>query len=259
MRIDILLAMTEAFIMRYFKKTFIILFYIYLVPSIASAGLWATRSHPENWRAADWSSSGILPDPAKSPEARIAVFSAVTGGFKGAFAVHSWIVLKKAGQTEYDRYDVVGWGQPVRKNAYEPDGYWYSNRPEIVFDLSGPKAGRLIPDIEKAIAAYPHNVKGSYTMWPGPNSNTFVASILRAVPDINAVLPPNAVGRDYLAGGQMLAWDAAGKDVHVTLFGLAGFSAGFKSGLEVHFMGLVAGLDIMHPGVKIPAWGRFGV
>ena len=47
--------------------------------------------------------------------------------------------------------------------------------------------------------------------------------------------------------------------MHATLYGLLGISAGVRSGLEVHFMGLVAGIDVMRPAVKIPALGRFGV
>jgi hypothetical protein len=147
---------------------------------------------------------------------------------------------------------------PVRKNAYEPDGRWYSNRPQVVWQVSGRDAEMLIPKIEHAIAAYPYNIRGGYRLWPGPNSNTFVASIMRAVPEIDAVLPPNAVGRDFLTGGRFFAYDPAG-DAHMTLFGLIGFSAGVKSGFEVHLLGLVAGIDFARPGVKIPAFGRVGV
>jgi hypothetical protein len=81
---------------------------------------------------------------------------------------------------------------------------------------------------------------------------------MRAVPEIDAVLPPNAVGRDFLTGGRFFAYDQAG-DAHMTLFGLIGISAGVKSGLEVHLLGLVAGFDLGRPGVKIPAFGRVGI
>jgi hypothetical protein len=43
--------------------------------------------------------------------------------------------------------------------------------------------------------------------------------------------------------------------VHATLYGLAGFSAGWHSGFEVHLMGLVAGIDIKRIGIKVPAFG----
>jgi hypothetical protein len=244
--------------MRLIRRVLALILAIYLVPSLAAATLWASREHPRSWREANWTSSGILPDPAVSKEARVVIFAAQTGGFKGAFAVHSWIVVKPAGAERYDRYDVVGWGMPVRKNNYNPDGHWYSNRPAVVWQASGVQAEALIPKIEAAIARYPYNVKGGYRLWPGPNSNTFVATILRNMPEIDAVLPPNAIGRDYLGDDSFVVYDPAG-DLHVSLFGLFGFSGGVRSGLELHFMGLVAGLDVRHPGVKIPAFGRMGI
>jgi hypothetical protein len=244
--------------MRLFKRIAKFLLLIYLVPGLAAAALWTTKPHPKNWREADWTSAHVLPHPKTDPKARITIFAATTGGFKGAFAVQCWIVIKPEGATRYDRYDVVGWGQPVRKNAYEPDGRWYSNTPQVVWELTGDEAEALIPKVEDAIIRYPHNIKGAYKLWPGPNSNTFVASILRAVPEIDAVLPSNAVGRDYLANGAFYSYDPNG-DAHLTVFGLFGFSAGVKSGLEMHFLGLVAGVDLRRPGLKIPAFGRFGV
>ena len=39
-----------------------------------------------------------------------------TGGWKGVFAVHSWVVFKRENGADWRRYDVVGWGNPVRIN-----------------------------------------------------------------------------------------------------------------------------------------------
>jgi hypothetical protein len=243
--------------MRVLRTILAFLFCVYLVPGLAAAGLWATHKQPANWREAKWTSSHVLPDPATDKQARVTIFAATTGGFKGAFAVHSWIVVKRENAARYDRYDVVGWGQPVRKNGYEPDGYWYSNMPNTVWDVTGPEAEALIPRIEAAIEAYPHNRRGGYRLWPGPNSNSFVAHVMRQVPEIDAVLPPNAVGRDYIAEGGFYHLDPSG-DLNLTLYGMLGISAGLKSGFEMHVLGLVAGVDFRRPAVKIPAWGRFG-
>ena len=244
--------------MRHIKRALALILIIYLLPSLAAAALWATKERPANWRAAKWTTSGQLPDPGVDRKARVAILAASTGGFKGAFAVHSWIVIKPAGARTYDRYDVVGWGMPVRKNGYAADGFWYSNRPQIVWQAEGEAAEALIGPIEAAISAYPHNRQGGYRMYPGPNSNTFVASVMRAVPEIDAVLPPNAVGRDYHADGSLLHVDPTG-DAHLTLYGLAGLSLGHKSGIEFHLFGLVAGLDLANPGLKVPAFGRLGI
>ena len=43
---------------------------------------------------------------------------------------------------------------------------------------------------------------------------------------------------------------------------LAGFAAvklGWVEGVELDLLGLVAGLDLRHPGVKLPGFGRIGV
>lgn len=245
--------------MKFLRKLFLVFAVVYLLPALASAGLWYLKERPQSWHDADWSSSGILADAAASPQAAIYVFSATTGGMKGAVASHAWIVTKDEGASTYNHYEKVGWGKPIRRNAYPADGRWYSNEPRIVVAVRGEEAKRLIPKIEKAIEAYPYSSPGAYRLWPGPNSNTFVAHVLRSVPELDAVLPPDAVGRDYLPEGKLFHVDADGRDLHATLYGLAGVSAGWRSGLELHFMGLVAGFDVARPGVKIPALGRFGI
>ncbi|ACP24499.1 hypothetical protein NGR_c07060 [Sinorhizobium fredii NGR234] len=245
--------------MKILRRLLLVFAVIYLLPALASAGLWYLKERPQSWRDADWSSAGMLPEPSASPEAAIYVLSATTGGMKGAVASHAWIVTKDEGASGYNRYEKVGWGRPIRKNAYQADGRWYSNAPRIVTAATGEEAKRLIPKVEQAIAAYPYSSPGAYRLWPGPNSNTFVAYVLRAVPELDAVLPPDAVGRDYLPEGKLFQIDADGRDLHATLYGVAGISAGWRSGLELHFMGLVAGIDIARPGIKIPAIGRLGI
>ncbi len=245
--------------MNYLKRLLLLIFVVYLLPTFASAGLWAFREKPGGWRDANWGSAHILPDTRDAQEAAVYIFSATTGGLKGAVASHAWIVTKDKGANNYVRYDKVGWGNPIRKNGWAPDAYWYSNTPQLVAEAKGAQAELLIPKIEGAIAAYPYSEPGGYTIWPGPNSNTFVAYVLRNVPELGAVLPPHAVGRDYLPDGDFWHVDADGRDLHVTLRGLLGFSAGLRSGFELHFLGLVAGIDITHPGIKVPAIGRIGI
>lgn len=245
--------------MKSLKRLFLTIFIVYLLPTFASAGWWAIQERPGRWSEARWSSAGILPDAATSKDAAIHIFSAKTGGMKGAVASHAWVVIKEKGAAAYTRYDKVGWGTPIRRNHRPPDAYWYSNMPERVTSVTGAEAERLIPKVEAAIAAYPYAEPGGYTIWPGPNSNTFVAHVLRSVPELGAVLPPHAVGRDYLPNGEFVHLDSDWLDLHVTVRGLFGFSAGKRSGLEVHFLGLVAGLDLADPGLKVPALGRVGI
>lgn len=237
----------------------IALFALFIGPSMAAAAWWSLIDRPSSWREADWSPSGLLPDPLSTNEAAVYVMAARTGGLKGAFSVHSWLVIKPHGATRYTRYDKVGWGRPVRQNAYAADARWYSNAPFIVKAVHGDKAQSLIPAINQAVASYPHSDRGDYRIWPGPNSNSFVAHVLRAVPEIGAVLPPHAVGRDYLANGSFAAIDPDGRDAHLSLFGLAGLSAGLRSGIEFHLLGQAVGIDLARPAVKLPAIGRIGL
>jgi hypothetical protein len=244
--------------MRILKLAATFILIVFLVPMAGAAAWWSSIDRPSSWRSADWSATGILPDASAAEDAAIYVLSARTGGFKGAFAVHSWLVLKQAGGNRYARYDKVGWGSPIRRDSYAADAAWYSNTPWIVASVTGKRAEALLPEIEAAIAAYPHAARGDYRIWPGPNSNSFVAHVLREVPEIGAVLPPNAVGRNYLSGGGWFAIDPDGLDMHVSLAGLAGLSVGLRSGIEVNLFGQTAGIDIIRPALKLPAVGRVG-
>lgn len=245
--------------MRFFKRLAFAFLLLYLLPVAGAVGLWLAEDRPAHWREADWSSAGLLPKPEEDGQAAVYIFSAMSGGLKGAIASHGWIVTKGKNAGRYDRYDKVGWGNPIRKNAYAADGKWYSNPPRLVRSLHGEEAERLIPKIEAAIAAYPYSKPGGYRIWPGPNSNTFVAHVLREVPEIGAVLPPDGVGRDYLPGGSFARLDADGRDLHLSLGGYAGLSIGARSGFEINLLGLAAGFDFARPAVKVPGFGRVGL
>jgi hypothetical protein len=240
------------------KLIMLAIFAVFLVPLVARAALYAAGNGPRSWRDADWSSTGTLPPAADDKAARVIVFTGTAGAWKGIFAVHSWIVLKRANAAEWIRYDVVGWGQPVRVNNWPPDGRWFGNTPVAIADISGPAAEKLIPRIEAAVEDYRFNRAGDYRIWPGPNSNSFTAAVLRAVPELGVALPPNAVGRDFRAGLYAGRTDS-GTGVELNLAGFAAVKLGWVEGVEVNLLGLVAGLDLRHPGVKLPGFGRIGV
>src|SRR5262249_19460516 len=156
-----------------------------------------------------WASTGLLPPAAADPAARVLVFAARTGGWRGIFAVHTWIVVKPENGSTYTRYDVMGFGQPVRVNLQAPDAYWFGDRPQLGANVRREGAARSIPKIETAIKNYPYSDSGTYRVWPGPNSNTFTATILRAVPELNIAMPPEAVGRDFRADGSFIGLTAS--------------------------------------------------
>jgi Protein of unknown function (DUF3750) len=245
---------------RFNRRTIVMLaiFAIFLAPILARAALYAAGSGPRSWRDADWSSTGALPQAGQFEPARLVVFTGTTGGWKGVFSVHSWIVFKPANAKEWTRYDVVGWGNPVRTNGWPADGRWFGNMPVAIADVSGAEAEKLIPKVEAAIRAYSYSHAGDYRIWPGPNSNSFTAAVLRAVPELRVALPSNAVGRDFRDGFYAGPTDS-GTGAELNLWGIADIKVGWVEGIEVNLLGLVAGLDLRYPGVKLPGFGRIGI
>jgi hypothetical protein len=237
------------------RKVSLTLSIVFLAPVATKAILWSF-DEPRNWQTARWSSAGILPEATSDPEARIVVFAARTAGWRGIFAVHTWIVVKPAGADAYSRYEVTGFGRPLRINGRPPDGYWLGDRPRIVADVRGALAAAAIPKIEAAIMAYPYTEYGDYRMWPGPNSNTFVATVLRAAPELQIAMPPEAIGKDYRVDGALFGRTDSRTGVEASLYGLLGFKIGRVEGVELNVLTLVAGLDAQHPALKIPAFGR---
>lgn len=139
-----------------------------------------------NWRTANRSSADIAPSPLKEKEAVVQVYAARTYNWRGYFAVHPWIAVKKKNENFYTVYQVTAWNLYRGKSAVSierdiPDRYWYGKRPQLLQTLKGEEAQKAIPAIEKAVREYPFADR--YQLWPGPNSNTFVAYVLREVPN----------------------------------------------------------------------------
>lgn len=228
------------------------------------AALAVTRAADQpHWSQTRWDSAGLAPDPARHNEAIVQIYAARSWGWKGAFSVHSWVAFKPEGVPAYERYDVVGWGvgpggrAAVRKNIRTVDGYWAGNRPEVIGELRGEAAARAIPKLRAAIDAYVYSQE--YRLWPGPNSNTFVASLLRAVPELGIAMPANAIGKDWLPLTRPVAKTPSGTGVQLSLWGLLGVAAGLEEGLEVNVLGLVLGLDPKHLALKLPGFGSLGL
>ena len=75
---------------------------VLVVPLLASAGCTLLNGHAD-WRNARRDPSRQAPDPAATPEAVVQVYAARTVGWKGAFGVHTWIVMKPSNATRYKR------------------------------------------------------------------------------------------------------------------------------------------------------------
>lgn len=227
---------------------------------LASHALWRWHAGwPGSWSGADWSSAGLLPARVVEDEAVVHVMAARVGNWRSIFAHHSWVVLKRAGAETYTRYDVVGWGEPVRTNHRVADGRWYGNEPEILLTLTGAAAEAAVPVIEQAVRDYPYFGRGTYRAWPGPNSNTFIAHLAAEVPVLAPALLPTAIGKDFRAGWFYAGPSVSGTGLQFSLGGLLGVTVGWVEGAELNLLGLVAGVDLRRPALKLPGWGRLGM
>jgi hypothetical protein len=237
-----------------------------LIALVTAPVLWSvsmgSASPFRHWSDARWDSAGLAPDPATTSDAVVQVYAARAWGWKGIFAVHTWLIMKREGASRYDRYEVVGWGvrhgrPAVRRDMRAIDGYWAGNLPHIIVDRRGPEVEALIERIETAIETYPY--PNQYRSWPGPNSNTFIAHIARSVPELAIELPPTAIGKDYLANGGLFASTPSGTGYQMSVLGLLGLSLGRDEGLELNLLGLTLGIDPLDVAIKLPAVGRIGL
>lgn len=212
-----------------------------------------------SWSEAPRNSSGLAPDPASHPEAIVQVYTAKAFSWRGIFAVHPWISVKRRNADAFTRYDVVGWGvgTKVRKNYGPADGMWYGAQPELLADFRGAEAEAMIDRIEAAVASYPF--KDIYRTWPGPNSNTFVAHVARNVPEMRLDLPANAIGKDYRRWHEPFSLSPSGTGLQVSLLGIAGLTIGLEEGIEVNLLSLSFGVDFRSPALRLPGIGRLGV
>ena len=154
----------------------------------------------KDWRTASRESSGIAPSPESTREAVIQVYGASTWGWRGWFAIHTWIATKPTNESSYTVYEVIGWrkhrGLPAMRVEKDlPDRYWFGERPRLLRELRGDGVDKLITAVDQAAKSYPW--PNIYTAFPGPNSNTFTAWIARRVPGLGIDLPFSAIGSGY--------------------------------------------------------------
>ena len=213
-----------------------------------------------DWRNATHRSSGLAPDPATHPDAVVQVYAARVFGWRGAFAVHTWLAAKPKGASRYTRYEVIGWYAGSERSviwassARGADAEWYGSAPTLLADLRGTEAETVIAKLPSAIASYPY--PASYGMWPGPNSNTFTAHLAREIPELHLTLPSTAIGKDYLPLSRMISRTPSGTGYQLSLLGMLGASVGTGEGLEVNVLGLVFGVDPRNLALKLPGIGR---
>ena len=154
-----------------------------------------------SWRDASRESAHIAPDPRQMKGALIHVYAADAWGWRGFFAVHSWIAVKPKNADTYTVLEVIGWrtksGLPALRIEKDlPDRYWYGSRPELILEKSGEGTQALIDKILSVSKEYPW--ADTYQVFPGPNSNTYPAWIAEKIPELGLELPFRAIGSGWL-------------------------------------------------------------
>ncbi len=172
-------------------------FFYFFFSGVILTNCWSGKT----WHTASRESAGIAPDPSVTKEAVLHVYGADTWGWRGWFAIHTWIATKRKGDNNYKVFDVVGWrgysGQSVMRISQDiPDRYWFGEKPRLLKEHRGEYAEKLIHEVENAAKIYPW--KTTYKAFPGPNSNTFTAWIAKNVPELGLELPFSAIGSGYI-------------------------------------------------------------
>ena len=164
---------------------------------VAVSSLWITSwaLEPEPFGEA------VAPHPREHEDAIIQVYGANVWGLRGKFAVHTWIATKASGASDYKVYQVIGWrlrraGTAVSISEGNPAKPWFGSPPILLHEMRGAAAEQLIDNVHDAALSYPY--AREYTMWPGPNSNSFIAWIGLEVPELGLELPTKAIGQNWM-------------------------------------------------------------
>ena len=211
------------------------------------------------WYAGSRDRVGLAPDAAAVPDAMVQVYGARAVRWRGAFGIHPWIAVKRSGASEWTTYQMVGWRSlrggdgVVAASTDGPDRRWFGAEPMLLAQRRGPEVDALIDRIEDAARRYPWS--RSYRLWPGPNSNTFVAWIARQVPELGLDLPATAIGKDYLGPTTFVAPAPSGTGWQVSVLGLVGATLARDEGLELSLLGLSVGIDLDDRRLRLPGVG----
>jgi len=197
------------------------------------------------------------------------------------FAEHAWIDVKQGSEDAWTRIEIGGPSSGVdvfkTTSADVRAPIRWQNRVSVLETITGKRAQQAIPRLLELAAAendfgdqetvangengwhmlqHPPTTR-KYHAWPGPNSNTFIATLVEGTPGLHAELHHNSVGKDYPRGIRAgITSSGYGIEADVSYLG-AGI--GLRQGVEVHFLQLTAGISLWPPALKIPLIPRIGI
>ncbi len=214
----------------------------------------------QDWRTASREPVGWAPLPSDYDDAVVQVYSAPAVRWRGKFADHTWIAIKPKSAAYYTRYEVMGFYLRRNSSAIRvtetatPDQRWYGSEPKLLQDLRGAEAEAIVAAVPRAVESYPY--PNTYVVWPGPNSNTFIAHIAREIPDLRLTMPGNAIGKDF-TGWKFITTSPSGTGLQLSLGGAFGLMLAADEGLEINILGLVIGANPRNMSLTLPSVGRF--
>ena len=215
-----------------------------------------------DWRTASRATTHMAPLPSDHPQALVQLYTARAFNWRGLFATHTWLAVKSAHAKHYTIYQVIGWNLYRKQSVVSvthglPDREWFGAKPKVFAQISGSRAQRASEELKQAARAYPY--RDIYVVLPGPNSNTFIAELLRHCPACRMVMPGNAVGQYYLPKYHLFARTPSGTGVEIQLAGLVGVSVGYKEGFMLNVLGLSYGINPWQVSITLPGFGTMGL
>ena len=123
-----------------------------------------------------------------------------------------------------------------------PDGRWFGNEPTLSPTCAAkPPPKRSESSRRRGKLPYANE----YIVWPGPNSNTFLAYIGRQVPELRMDFPATAIGKDYPINGSIVDRTPSGTGYQLSMLGVLGVALSREEGIEVNLLGLSFGIDFL--------------
>ena len=117
------------------------------------------------------------------------------------FAHHTWVDVKRGDEQRWLRVEVLNETTGAQAAAIPAatarmDTRWQRDI-RTHTTILGERAQRIAAVIEDLARAQHDKYANGYRGWPGPNSNTLIAELVREIPDLTTDFDPNALGKDY--------------------------------------------------------------
>lgn len=144
------------------------------------------------------------------------------------------------------------WGH-IREDMFTPDRPIGSKNVMVVQDEWRGEEALSLVKVLRDPESYPRRHR--YWGWPGPNSNTYAAWVLREA-GVSADMSPLAIGKDDLG---VIGFAPSTTKTGLQFYAyIIGWKIGLLDGVELHLLGgLTLGVDFWQPALKTPL-GRLG-